>query len=124
MSFASLEEAEDHYNERIDDLNHEIAVVDEALRVLGVAADYLELVLDGQDDGSQLPSSTKRSSDAVWDRLNLVYARQGEREEEKTTLGSNLEDCEFSLDEQRELWAAVEAESDDVDELDADEVGP
>lgn len=120
MSFASLEEAEDHYNERIDDLNHEIAVVEEALRVLGVAADYLELVLDGQDDGAQLPSSSKRSSDAIWDRLNLVYARQGEREEEKTVLGLDLEDCEFSLDEQRDLWAAAEAQSDDVDELDSE----
>ena len=120
MSFASLEEAEDHYNERIDDLNHEIAVVDEALRVLGVAADYLELVLDGQDDGSQLPSSSQRSTDAIWDRLNLVYARQGEREEEKTTLGLSLEDCEFSLDEQRDMWAAVEAQSDEIDEVDSE----
>ncbi|GAQ30847.1 hypothetical protein K6V18_04190 [Ralstonia insidiosa] len=118
MSFSSLEEAEDHYNERIDDLNHEIGVVVEALRVLGVAADYLELVLEGQDDGSQLPSSSKRGSDAIWDRLNLVYARQGEREEEKTTLGLELEDCEFSLDEQRDLFAQREAEEDEEYEFD------
>ncbi|WP_199033032.1 hypothetical protein [Ralstonia sp. ASV6] len=118
MSFSSLEEAEDHYNERIDDLNHEIGVVVEALRVLGVAADYLELVLEGQDDGSQLPSSSKRGSDAIWDRLNLVYARQGEREEEKTTLGLELEDCEFSLDEQRDFFAQREAEEDDEYEFD------